>query len=112
MPVRHDCHGAGHRWYIAFLIHPENPSATIQVWAALGTVLVFFLLQAWGVKEQSLAMVVMTYGAILGLVIFWCLAATSFSWERVWTQPLFAGGQRLASGFGCGAVLSLVAGDY
>ena len=37
---------------------------------ALATVLLFFLLQAWGVKEQSLAMILMTYGAILGLVIF------------------------------------------
>jgi ethanolamine permease len=29
-------------------------------------------------------MVVMTYGAILGLVLFWIVAATNFSWERVW----------------------------
>ncbi len=74
--------------YIAFLINPENPSATVQVWTALATVAVFFVLQVWGVKEQSLAMVIMTYGAILGLLIFWGLAATNFSWDRVWTEPL------------------------
>jgi ethanolamine permease len=51
-------------------------------------VAVFCALQIWGVKEQSLAMVVMTYGAILGLVIFWALAAPSFSWHRIWTEPL------------------------
>jgi ethanolamine permease len=40
------------------------------------------------VREQSWAMIVMTYGAILGLVIFWIAAATNFSWDRVWTKPL------------------------
>ncbi len=74
--------------YIAFLINPENPSSTVQVWTALATVGIFFVLQVWGVKEQSLAMVIMTYGAILGLLIFWGLAATNFSWHRVWTTPL------------------------
>src|SRR5207248_4781462 len=29
-----------------------------------------------------------TYGAILGLVIFWCLAAGNFRWDRLWTDPL------------------------
>lgn len=74
--------------YIAFLLNPEKPDSTVQVVAALATVAIFLVLQAWGVKEQSLAMVLMTYGAILGLVIFWGLAATNFSWERVWTTPL------------------------
>lgn len=74
--------------YIAFLLNPADPSSTVQVWTALATVAIFFVLQVWGVKEQSLVMVVMTYGAILGLVIFWCLAATNFSWHRVWTTPL------------------------
>src|SRR5678815_4694510 len=56
--------------YIAFLINPESPSAEVTVWTALATVAIFFVLQVWGVKEQSLAMVIMTYGAILGLFIF------------------------------------------
>jgi ethanolamine permease len=73
--------------YVAFLANPDDPSPAVVVSSALATVVLFFLLQAWGVKEQSLAMVVMTYGAILGLVIFWAAAATHFSWERVWPDP-------------------------
>jgi ethanolamine permease len=77
--------------YIAFLLNPEDPSPVVTLIAGLATVLIFFLLQAWGVKEQSWAMLVMTYGAIVGLVLFWIVAATNFSWERVWLiegQPL------------------------
>jgi ethanolamine permease len=75
--------------YIAFLLDPAHPSETVQVWSALATVVVFFVLHVRGVKEQSQAMVLMTYGAILGLVIFWALAATEFRWDRIWTSPLF-----------------------
>lgn len=74
--------------YIAFLFNPADPSNTVAVWSALATVVLFFVLHVWGVKEQSTVMVIMTYGAILGLVIFWCLAATNFRWERIWTDPL------------------------
>ena len=73
--------------YISFLVNPAEPSETVRVWAALGTVVVFLVLHLWGVKEQSKFMLWMTYGAILGLVIFWCAASTHFSWERVWTTP-------------------------
>ncbi len=78
--------------YIAFLIAPDNPSRQVETWAALATVVVFFLLQAWGVKEQSRAMMVMTYGAILGLIVFWAAAATNFAPERAWPAPLLPGG--------------------
>jgi len=74
--------------YIAFLVNPADPSNTVIVCSALATVVVFFVLHVLGVKEQSAVMVLMTYGAILGLVIFWCLAATNFQWERIWTHPL------------------------
>ena len=74
--------------YVAFLFDPDAPSSTVATWAALATVLIFFLLQVWGVKEQSLAMIIMTYGAIVGLVIFWVAAGTNFSWDRVWTNPV------------------------
>lgn len=73
--------------YIAFLFNPEKPNATVAACAALLTIVVFFLLHALGVKEQSSVMVYMTYGAILGLVIFWSVAATHFSWERIWPWP-------------------------
>jgi len=74
--------------YIAFLVDPAEPSAAVGVGAALATVVVFFLLHTLGVKEQSWVMVVMTYAAILGLVIFWVAAAMHFSWERVWPNPV------------------------
>ncbi len=74
--------------YVAYLINQEHPHPGVRVAVGLATVVVFFLLQAWGVKEQSRVMVVMTYGAILGLVIFWLVAATHFSWQRVWTNPV------------------------
>src|SRR4029077_143772 len=37
---------------------------------------------------QSSVMVIMTYGAILGLVVFWIVAATNFSSERGSTTPV------------------------
>src|SRR5436309_7090967 len=61
--------------YIAFLVNPEEPNPDVAVWAALATVVVFFLLHTLGVQEQSWVMIVMTYAAILGLVIFWIAAA-------------------------------------
>jgi ethanolamine permease len=75
--------------YVAFLLDPKNPDPLVQMWASLATVAIFFILQAWGVKEQSWAMMIMTWGAILGLVIFCLAAATNFSWERVWPRQLF-----------------------
>jgi ethanolamine permease len=78
--------------YVAFLLNPEQPSPMVQMVASLVTVAIFFFLQAWGVKEQSWIMIVMTWGAILGLAIFCVAAATHFSWERVWPrQDLFLG---------------------
>ena len=79
--------------YVAFLLDPAEPSLAVQVVAGLAVVAVFFVLQAWGVKEQSLAMMAMTYGALLGLVLFWAAASGSFAWERVWPPggPLPAG---------------------
>ncbi len=72
--------------YIAYLINPDNPSPYIKVVAGVITAVVFFALHAWGVKEQSRAMILMTYGALAGLVLFWVVAATNFSWDRVWTR--------------------------
>jgi ethanolamine permease len=88
--------------YIAFLADPEAPSDAVRTAVALAMIGVFFLLHAWGVKEQSRAMMGMTYGAILGLVIFWIAAATNFSSERVWPNPL------LPEGKGWQAVLEAV----
>src|SRR5262249_12060853 len=70
------------------LAYPREPDTTVRVAASLITVLVFFILHAWGVQEQSRAMMVMTWGAIGGLVIFWIAAATHFSWPRAWPDPV------------------------
>ncbi len=88
--------------YIAFLINPDNPDPIIKVAAGVLTVVIFFALHAWGVKEQSRAMVLMTYAAVAGLVLFWIVAATHFSWERVWPRD------NLLRGKGWRAVLDAV----
>jgi ethanolamine permease len=76
--------------YVAYLLDPAapEPDPNVRVVVGLVTVAVFFFLQAWGVKEQSWVMMAMTYGAILGLVIFWIAAATNFSWQGVWPDPV------------------------
>jgi ethanolamine permease len=74
--------------YIAYLLaYPNEPDPTVSVVASLATVLVFFLLHSWGVQEQSRAMMIMTWAAIVGVLIFWGAAYTHFSWERAWPDP-------------------------
>jgi ethanolamine permease len=79
--------------YIAFLIDPKQPEPIVKVIAGLATIVLFFLLQAWGVKEQSSVMTVMTWAALAGLVLFWAVAASHFSWERVWPKGNLLGGK-------------------
>jgi ethanolamine permease len=74
--------------YISFMLNPKAPDPNLAVAAALVMVLVFFILHAVGVKEQSWVMIVVTYLAILGLIIFWIAAGIQFSAGRVWTNPL------------------------
>jgi len=89
--------------YVAFLIDPDHPpDKYIAVAVGLSIVVVFFLLQARGVKEQARALVLMTYAALVGLVIFWTAALTNFSWNRVWTTPVIPVGK------GWGAVLDAI----
>ncbi len=73
--------------YVAFLIDPDHPNRYVAVAVGLAIVFVFFLLQARGVREQARALVLMTYAALAGLVVFWVAALTNFSWERVWAAP-------------------------
>ena len=77
-------------WYVAVLYNPTKPEdePAIIIVAGLATVVLFFLLQAWGVKEQSTALVLMTYAAIVGLIVYWGVSATNFSAERIWTAPV------------------------
>jgi ethanolamine permease len=74
--------------YIAYLLaYPDDPSTALRIGASLATVAIFFFLHCWGVQEQSRAMILMTWGAIVGVVIFWIAAATEFSWSRAWPTP-------------------------
>ena len=81
-------------WYVAFLVNPDEPDPNVVVGAGLATVAAFFALQAWGVKEQSRALLLMTYAALVALVVYWCVAGSNFSWERAWpaADPLVGKG--------------------
>jgi ethanolamine permease len=75
--------------YVAYLCNPDNPDPHVRVAVGLATAGLFFVIQAWGVKEQSWIMMAMTYGAIAGLVLFMVVATTHFSWPRAWPdRPL------------------------
>src|SRR3954471_16588310 len=54
--------------YVAFLLNPAAPDKFVAVAVGLTIVVVFFLLQARGVKEQARALTLMTYAALAGLV--------------------------------------------
>lgn len=88
--------------YVAFLLNPAAPDKYVAVAIGLTIVVAFFLLQARGVKEQARALTLMTYAALVGLVIFWVVALTNFSWERVWSAPAIPADK------GWGAVLDAI----
>lgn len=73
--------------YVAFLINPDELDKYVAVAVGLTIVVAFFLLQARGVREQARVLVWMTYAALAALVIFWIVALTNFSWDRVWAAP-------------------------
>lgn len=87
-------------WYVAFLVDPAHPEQYpgLIVLAGLATVVVFFALQVWGVREQSAALVAMTYAALIGLVVYWLVAATNFA-------PATLGGEALLQPGGWSGVL-------
>jgi ethanolamine permease len=81
----------GAAWYVAFLLNPDRPDPAVVVWAGLGTVGVFFALQAWGVKEQSRALTLMTVAALAALAVYWLVTGAHFSWERACPPDPLAG---------------------
>jgi ethanolamine permease len=89
--------------YVAFLFDPVAPSPRVAAGASLATIVLFFLLQGQGAAEQSRALVWMTCGAIAALVVFWAVAATNFSWGRVWPDDELLPGNK-----GWGAVLDAI----
>lgn len=77
--------------YFAFVVeNTEDP--LVRTLAALGTVVVFGVIQWVGAKEQAKIMEWLTYGAILGLVWFWIGCIPGVQVERIWTEPILING--------------------
>jgi ethanolamine permease len=77
---------------ISFILNPDHPSPVIKTACAIGVLLLFLLLQCWGVKEQAAIMVWLTYTAIVVLAIFCVAVAPGVRLERVLTHPLLPNG--------------------
>ncbi len=90
--------------YVAFLLHPPDPSPRVAACVGLLTVGVFAVLHARGVPEQAMVLMWMTCGAIAALAVFWAVAALGFSWDRAWPEddPLLPGNK------GWGAALDAI----
>lgn len=78
--------------YIAFLLNPEHPNRKVTTVCALLCALVFLAVQYWGVKQQAVIMLWLTYAAIAALVWFWFGAAPGVSLARVFARPLLPSG--------------------
>ena len=78
----------GYIYFILSLMADGVPRMLTTTVAALATVLVFAVLQWWGVGPQAKVMDWMTYGAILGLIWFWVACLPGVRLERLLTQPL------------------------
>lgn len=78
--------------YIAFLLNPEHPNRNVTTACALLCALVFLAVQYWGVKQQAVIMLWLTYAAIAALFWFWLGAAPGVSLARVITHPLLPSG--------------------
>jgi ethanolamine permease len=84
--------------YIFFVINllvtglDEPTGRLVTMWAGLGTVVIFAVVQWVGAHHQAKMMEWMTYGAIAGLVWFWLACIPGVRLERIWTQPLLTKG--------------------
>lgn len=74
--------------YVAFLFNRDSPSLFWTTAFAVLTVLVFFLVQATGVKEQATIMLWLTYAAIIALVWFWLGTSPDWASSNIVTEPL------------------------
>ena len=81
--------------YVFFILQSLVPTAderTVTTVAALGTVLLFAILQWLGVGTQAKVMQWMTYGAVVALVWFWVACIPGIRIERLITDPILPGG--------------------
>ncbi len=79
--------------YLSFLLNPDNPDPLMKTVFAIGCALVFFAIQYWGVKEQAVVMLWLTYAAIGALVWFWVAMIPGVAVDRILTVPLLTGEQ-------------------
>ena len=81
--------------YVFLILQSMVPTAderTVTTVAALGTVLLFAILQWLGVGTQAKVMQWMTYGAVVALVWFWVACIPGIRIERLITDPILPGG--------------------
>ena len=99
----------GYVYFIVSLLFQNlgvNAEPLLTTIAALLTVLLFALLQWWGVHSQAKAMEWMTYGAIVALVWFWIACIPGIDLKRLWTDP--ATGETAILPFGWPGVLQAI----
>lgn len=74
--------------YVAFLFNQDSPSLFWTTAFAVLTVIVFFVIQVWGAKEQAVIMLWLTYAAIAALVWFWLGTIPDWASSNIITKPL------------------------
>ena len=81
--------------YVFFVLESVAPGADerlVTTAVALGTVILFAVLQCLGVGTQARVMEWMTYGAVVALVWFWVACIPGIRIERLFTDPILPGG--------------------
>lgn len=78
--------------YVAFLFNREHPSLFWTTVFGVLAVVVFFFIQAAGVKEQATIMLLLTYAAIVALVWFWLGTSPKWAASNIVTTPLLPEG--------------------
>lgn len=81
-------------FYIAFLFNQDNPSLFWATAFGVLTVVVFFVIQVSGAKEQAVIMLWLTYAAIAALVWFWLGTSPDWATSNIATTPLLPDGYR------------------
>jgi ethanolamine permease len=74
--------------YVAFLFNSNSPSLFWTTVFSILTVIVFFLIQVFGAKEQAQIMLWLTYVAIVVLVWFWLATKPGWASSNIVTHPL------------------------
>jgi len=82
----------GYLFFILETLAPGADERLVTTAVALGTVVLFAILQCLGVGAQARVMEWMTYGAMVALVWFWIACIPGIRIERLLTDPILPGG--------------------